>query len=241
MGKTRLVGVARAAARTAGLEVLATRAGELEQEFAFGVVRQLFEALLARASADERAELTADAAGLALPLFQRPGAAGREAVDTSFAMLHGLYWLAANLAMRWPALLAIDDLHWADVASLRWIAYLARRLEGLPLLVAVAARPPEQSPQAALLTEVLADPAAAVVRPAALGSAAVAALASEAFAALHPPLPRTAVARSMAPVSLALAGTRPGRNQCNHTSSRLPGHCRIGRSGGRGRPQPTIA
>jgi DNA-binding CsgD family transcriptional regulator len=80
-------------------------------------------------------------------------------------------------------LLAIDDLHWADVASLRWIAYLARRLEGLPLLLVVAARPPEQNPQAALLTEVLADPAAAVLRPGALGPDAVAALARDAFAA----------------------------------------------------------
>jgi DNA-binding CsgD family transcriptional regulator len=183
MGKTRLVGVARAAAQAAGLEVLAARAGELEQEFAFGVVRQLFEPLLARASAEERAELTAGAAGLALPLFRQPNAAGQEATDTSFAMLHGLYWLAANLAMRRPALLALYELHWADVASLRWIAYLARRLEGLPLLVAVAARPPEQGLQAALLTEVLADPAAVVVRPGALGMTAVAALAREAFAA----------------------------------------------------------
>jgi hypothetical protein len=84
MGKTRLVGVTRAAAQAAGLEVLAARAGELEQEFAFGVVRQLFEPLLARASAEERAELTAGAAGLALPLFQQPAAAGEEAADSSF-------------------------------------------------------------------------------------------------------------------------------------------------------------
>src|SRR5512132_729761 len=184
MGKTRLLGVASAAAWATGLEVLAARAGELEQEFAFGVVRQLFEPLLARASAEERAELTAGAAGLALPLFQQPTATGEEAADSSFAMLHGLYWLAANLALRRPVLLAVDDLHWADVASLRWIAYLARRLEGLPLLAAVAARPPEQSPQAvALLTEVLADPAGVVVQPGALGPDAVAALARDAFAA----------------------------------------------------------
>jgi DNA-binding CsgD family transcriptional regulator len=182
MGKTRLVGVARAAAQSAGLEVLAARAGELEQEFAFGVVRQLFEPLLAHASAEERADLTAGAAGLALPLFQQPTADGQETADTSFAMLHGLYWLAANLALRRPTLLAIDDLHWADVASLRWIAYLARRLEGLPLLVAVAARPPEPGPRVVLLTEVLADPAAVVVRPGALGNAAVAVLVREAFA-----------------------------------------------------------
>ena len=183
MGKTRLVGVTRADAQAAGLEVLAARAGELEQEFAFGVVRQLFEPLLARATPEECAELTAGAAGLALPLLQGPDAAAQDAADTSFAMLHGLYWLAANLAMRRPALLAVDDLHWADVASLRWIAYLARRLEGLPLLVVVAARPPEQGRQTALVTEVLADPAAAVLRPGALGTEAVAALVGETFAA----------------------------------------------------------
>jgi DNA-binding CsgD family transcriptional regulator len=182
MGKTRLVGVARAVAQSAGVEVLAARAGELEQEFAFGVVRQLFEPLLARGPAEEGADLTAGAAGLALPLFQ-PTAEGQEAADASFAMLHGLYWLAVNLALRRPTLLAVDDLHWADEASLRWIAYLARRLEGLPLLAVVAARPPEQGPRAALLTEVLADPAAAVVRPGALGNAAVALLVREAFAA----------------------------------------------------------
>ncbi|HEX8133360.1 MAG TPA: AAA family ATPase, partial [Actinomycetes bacterium] len=184
MGKTRLVGVALAAAQAAGLEVLVARGGELEQEFAFGVVRQLFGPLLARASVEQRAELTGGAAELAMPLFQQSHvAAGQDAADASFATLHGLYWLAANLALRRPALLAIDDLHWADIASLRWIAYLARRLEGLPLLLVVAARPPEQSSQAALLTEVVTDPAAVVVQPGPLGTDAVAVLARGAFAA----------------------------------------------------------
>src|SRR5437773_1570483 len=93
IGKTRLVAEVRGAAQAAGLEVLAARAGELEQEFAFGVVRQLFE----------------------------------------------------------------------------------------PLLVAVATRPPEHSPQAALLTEVLTDPAAELLRPRPLGTAAVAVLARHTF------------------------------------------------------------
>ena len=183
MGKTRLLAEAREAANAAGLAVLAARGGELEQDFAFGVVRQLFEPLLAGASPDERAELTAGAASLALPLFDesRLGFEQGAAADTSFAMLHGLYWLAANAAFRRPALLAVDDLHWADGPSLRWIAYLARRLEGLPLLVAVATRPPEQSRESALLTEILSDPAAVVVRLGPLRTAAVAALAGDAF------------------------------------------------------------
>jgi DNA-binding CsgD family transcriptional regulator len=187
MGKTRLLGVARTAARAADMEVLAARAGELEQEFAFGIVRQLFEPLLARASAEDRAELTAGAAGLALPLFQQPTAAGQDTADASFAMLHGLYWLAANLALRRPTLLAVDDLHWADVASLRWIGYLSRRLEGLPLLVVVATRPPEHSPEAEVLQQVLSDPEGVTLRPAPLSAASVAELTQKELATTPAP------------------------------------------------------
>src|SRR5436305_11855749 len=50
MGKSRLVTATREAASAAGLDVLAARGGELEQDFAFGVVWQLFEPLLALAS-----------------------------------------------------------------------------------------------------------------------------------------------------------------------------------------------
>ena len=38
-------------------------------------------------------------------------------------MLHGLYWLVVNLAAGRPVLLAVDDAHWADEASLRWLAW----------------------------------------------------------------------------------------------------------------------
>ena len=51
------------------------------------------------------------------------------------AALHGLYWLAANTAARQPLLIAVDDAHWADMPSLRWLAYLAVRVEDLPVLV----------------------------------------------------------------------------------------------------------
>ena len=49
--------------------------------------------------------------------------------DAAFAKLHGLYWLSANLADHAPLLVVIDDLHWADSGSLRWLAYLAHRIE----------------------------------------------------------------------------------------------------------------
>ena len=94
-------------------------------------------------------------------------------------MLHGLYWLAANFASRTPTLLVVDDLHWTDEPSLRWLHYLARRLEGLPLLLLTGTRPPEQANPPALVGELLTDPLAVVIRPAVLGRESAAALARE--------------------------------------------------------------
>jgi DNA-binding CsgD family transcriptional regulator len=180
IGKTRLLAEARSLASE--FDVLSARAGELESGFAFGIVRQLFEGPLVAAPSDVRAELLSGAAALATPLFAVvPSDSGASGTETSFAMLHGLYWLAANFALRRPTLLVVDDLHWADDPSLRWLGYLARRLEGLPLLVVGATRPPEQAHTPALVTEILADPLATVIRPAALGQVSAATLARTLF------------------------------------------------------------
>jgi DNA-binding CsgD family transcriptional regulator len=180
MGKTRLVAEARAAAEEADFQILFARSSELEQDFAYCVMRQLFEPLLASIDPHERAELFSGAAGLVERLFedaQLDDAAG----DVSFGMLHGLYWLAANVAQRRPTLIAIDDLHWTDGPSLRWLTYLSNRLEGLPLAVVVGLRPPEQSQQQQLLMELVADPATVLMRPAALGLDSVLRLGTEQF------------------------------------------------------------
>src|SRR4029453_7219622 len=75
---------------------------------------------------------------------------------------------------------AIDDLHWADTPSLRWLRYLTRRLEGVPLLVVAGTRPPEgEGHDPRLVAEVIADPEAAAIRPEPLGRASIAVLARE--------------------------------------------------------------
>ena len=128
--------------------VLAARGGEFEGEFAYGIVRQLFEPLLASAAPNFRRELLSGPAALVEPLFgaSRLAASRDPPAEGSFAILHGLYWLAANVALHQPTLLAIDDLYWADTPSLRWLLYLTRRLEGVPLLVAAArGRPRERA------------------------------------------------------------------------------------------------
>jgi DNA-binding CsgD family transcriptional regulator len=182
IGKTRLLGEGRAIAGAAGMRVLAARGGEFESEFAYGIVRQVFEPLLASVSPDLRAELLSGSAALIEPLFGASQPAGSQdaPAEGSFAILHGLYWLAANVALRQPTLVAIDDLHWADTPSLRWLLYLTRRLEGVPLLVAAATRPPEgESRDPALVAELVADPQAAAIRPGPLGRASIAVLARE--------------------------------------------------------------
>ncbi len=169
IGKSSLLAESRAVASGADMRVLGARAGEHEAEFAFGVVRQLFEQPLANASADQRAELLAGAAALVEPLFPaaRPQLPPTLA-DSPFAIRHGLYWLVANMAYLQPTCLIVDDLHWADGPSLHWLGYLARRLEGLALLVVAATRPPSQGHDPALLEELLTDPAALIIQPAPL-------------------------------------------------------------------------
>jgi len=182
IGKTRLLAEMRGRAG-AGMRVLSARGGELEGDFAFGVVRQLFEPLLAAAEPERRAELVSGAAALAAPLFESRsvGSWSETEGDVSFAVLHGLYWLAANAALEQPTMVAIDDLHWSDTPSLRWLCYLARRLEGLPLLVVVAMWPAEQGRDPELLDELLADPATTAVHPGPLNADSIAALARRRF------------------------------------------------------------
>jgi DNA-binding CsgD family transcriptional regulator len=181
IGKTALLLETRTRAREAGVQVLAARGSELERTFAFGVVRQLFEPVLFQRTEAERAELLAGAAELASPLFEPTQLAAEDTPDVSLAMLHGLYWLTSNLAATGPLLLVIDDLHWSDLPSLRWLAYLLPRMEGLDLLLVVGLRSAEPSEDPALLGQIVSDPLAAVVRPAPLSREAVTRLLREAL------------------------------------------------------------
>src|SRR5918999_3036443 len=91
----------------------------------------------------------------------------------SFAALHGLFWLALNLAEERPLLLAVDDLQWCDRPSLRFVAYLTRRLEGVPILLLATQRRNEPGTDPALLGEIAHDPLTVTVRPPPLSEAGV--------------------------------------------------------------------
>jgi DNA-binding CsgD family transcriptional regulator len=145
MGKTALIEEARA--RASSSLVLSARGDELEAAFPYGVVRQWFEReWIARGGRP------GDAAEFALsgpPALAPPGE------DTTFGILHALYLFLSELSQERPVLLTLDDAQWADPPSLRFIAYIKHRLDGLAISAAIATRPGAGD----LLERVRADPA----------------------------------------------------------------------------------
>ena len=170
IGKSALLEAGRSRAGEAGATVLTARAGELEQGFPWGVARQLL-------TAPTRDRLVAldGAAALAAPLFG--GAPVDHAVEDDralSALVHGLYWLTADLCERGPVVLVVDDLQWADEPSQRFFAHLLGRADELSLLLLAAVRTGEDEGSA--LRELLALHDVTILRPAPLGTTATAAL-----------------------------------------------------------------
>ena len=169
IGKTSLLTAAAGIAGGSGVSVMRARGGELERNFSFGVVRQLLETPVSALGAEERACLLSGAARTAAPVVDRSAAAAplpgdqAAAEERAFMVSHGLYWLVCNLADTAPLFLAVDDGQWCDASSARFLGYLARRLDELPVLLAVAVRSGEPEGQTA--ETALGDGQARVLRP----------------------------------------------------------------------------
>jgi DNA-binding CsgD family transcriptional regulator len=172
IGKTELLTAAVARARRRGMLVLSAAGAELESSLPYSVVRQLFERTVAEAEPAVRDGLLRGAAVHAQTVVD-PRAEARTAPADPAAVLHGLYWLTANLVAERPAALVVDDLHWGDPASAGWLSYLARRVEGLAVAVILGAREVEPGADDALLAGLRATEGVRRVSPAPLSPAAV--------------------------------------------------------------------
>ena len=151
IGKTRLLDEVRRLAVGAGVQVRSARSSALEQGFDFEVVRQLFDADVGDAvHRDER-----------------------------LAVLRGLREVTANLAATAPVVLCVDDIQWCDEASLQFLAYLVRRLEGLPVLVVLAVRSGETYGADELLAELAGNESVSMLHPAPLTEQGTAALVAD--------------------------------------------------------------
>ena len=120
-----------------------------------GAVRQLLDSLAAAESSPEPLVQPGDA-WFSTVRHNDPGEIGQR-----------LYWALAGLAARQPLVIAVDDVHWCDAPSLRFLGHLVRRLHHLPVLLVLSHDPAEWSEKDALHGEVLNAPERTVwrVRP----------------------------------------------------------------------------
>ncbi|WP_405537806.1 AAA family ATPase [Streptomyces sp. NBC_00075] len=146
IGKSRLLGEVCARARRRGMTVLRGRATEYERQVPFQVFTDAL-AHLGPHALDGFEETETEAVA---PLLQRSGTVDRFGLHRSTAAL------LARLAAPSGLLLALDDLHWADPASLELLDHLVRHPVHAPVVLAVTRRD-RQSPEslAARLTREL--------------------------------------------------------------------------------------
>src|ERR1700694_5252211 len=170
IGKSLLLDHCAERAAGLGLQVLRTRCSDLTRDFHFGVVRSLFETRLLRADRAERAKLLQGPASLADPVF------GHGDASDELGVIHGLYWLTVNLAESGPLAILVDDVHWADEYSTRFLIYLAERLVDAPVALIApvgTGEPGGKTPRTGHLWAAISSPP---IDPGPLGEGAVHAL-----------------------------------------------------------------
>jgi DNA-binding SARP family transcriptional activator/predicted ATPase len=144
IGKTRLAAEIFDYAKSTGGIALSTRCYQGESNLAYAPVISALQAVSNSASLesafDQLPPIWQSAVSLLLPELGRSGQfqepAGPREPATQSLLFEALRQLIANLSSQQPpGTLVIDDLQWADSASLDLLTYLARRLGDLPLLV----------------------------------------------------------------------------------------------------------
>jgi AAA ATPase-like protein len=197
LGKTRLIEAAGDMARELGMRVLAATGVQLERDFPFGLPIQLFEPLWRSTETDGEARdaFVDGSAKIVTTLLDSESAEVAPDSDADrYRLIHGLVWATHNLVSsplaeddRGLAIL-VDDLHWADAFSLRFLADLAERSEELPIALIVAERAGEESRDHEALARLRAVAARHHLRPAPLTEVGVAELVERRFPVAHPGL-----------------------------------------------------
>jgi DNA-binding CsgD family transcriptional regulator len=190
LGKSRLLEVACEVAVGSGMLLLHARGEELETALPWSLARALLDPVAAQPQWEgARALLNGAAGGLVKgPSGERWAAVDAGGEESILRVAHALFWMVAGLAEERPLALVIDDAHWADDASARFVAYLASRLKRLPAAVLLARRPREPGRDPGVLDQIARHPDTQHVELAPLSHAAVGALTQEALGDAEPDL-----------------------------------------------------
>ncbi len=152
IGKSALLGALEERAETAGFLTLVGRSAEHERDVPFGVVidalddhvATLHDRRIESLGPERRGELAAVLPAVAEQVVAPVDAAGPA---ERFRYHRALAALLEMLAHERPVALVLDDVHWADEASVEFILHLLRRLPRASLLVAFAMRPVDPMPR----------------------------------------------------------------------------------------------
>ncbi len=145
IGKSRLLAELSRRGEDRGYLVLDGRAAEFERDIPFGLIvdalndylASLEPAMLQALEEDELRELASIFPSLPR---QDPLLEGASEGTQRYRVHYAIRGVLERLAGRQPMVLALDDVHWADAASVEVLAHLWRRFRG-PLLTAAAYRP----------------------------------------------------------------------------------------------------
>ncbi len=166
-GKTHLLERAAAHARELGMLTLFSAGSPLAAAASFGLVLELTEPLLSRRAGT--GELPDRLSHLLGPGYEHaPGDDGTAAL----ACL-ALARVCERAAAEVPLALIVDDVHWADAASLQAVAAIARRTPRTPLAVIAALRLGEELPDPGAVAELRGEPPARVLRVGPLSTSGV--------------------------------------------------------------------
>ncbi|MEU5533959.1 AAA family ATPase [Streptomyces sp. NPDC020362] len=153
-GKSTLLAEAAALARMQEARVLRARCCPREARVPWAAVRQLLDPHL---NDEDHSLLDGDQA--VVPSTGHHG--GTPPVDR----FRDLYLTLMRLSRHAPLALLVDDAQHADELSQQWLAYLARRLHGVCIALAVATRTASGAPGGVLAAELVACPEFPRLRP----------------------------------------------------------------------------
>jgi ATP/maltotriose-dependent transcriptional regulator MalT len=147
IGKTKLLSELRARAAGRGHTVLTGRSNELEHEVPYGALVEALGDFLSSLGPWRLETLGEHQAPLARVFPSIPGKPTQtQPVVERFRLHRAIRALLEELAARSPLVLVLDDVHWADSASVEAIASLLRRPPAAPVLIALSYRTGQASP-----------------------------------------------------------------------------------------------
>ena len=158
IGKTRLLEELAARAAAQGTVVAWGRGYEGEGVPAFWPWVQVIDALIAQLEPQHAAEALGEGAAVLAQIAPQLKTVARQAAPlppcdpaaARFRLCREMTGFLSRVAADQPVLVVLDDLHWADAASLELARFAATRLAGTPIMVAVAYRPADVTTDDAL-------------------------------------------------------------------------------------------